>query len=137
MVLEDPWHSHLLQTIWRWICHYLVCHDSGSNPNLLYARWMIYPISHHSNNEKKWSELKFHDLFWMFNVYLSLQMNLCGRSTPQGWEHLPMLHQSNWREQCTITRYFTCKDETNKLASLTANFDIQVFFKIFFTEWCL
>ena len=23
IVLKDPWHSHLLPSVWQWICHYL------------------------------------------------------------------------------------------------------------------
>ena len=24
-ISEDPWHSHLLQSVWQWSCHYLLC----------------------------------------------------------------------------------------------------------------
>ena len=31
VISEDPWHSHLMQSVWKWSCHYLVCHDWDSN----------------------------------------------------------------------------------------------------------
>ena len=46
VISEDPWHSHLLPSLWQWSCHYLflwqVCRYRGLNPDLLHARRTLY-----------------------------------------------------------------------------------------------
>ena len=29
VISEDPWHSHLLPSVWQWSCHYLFFYDLG------------------------------------------------------------------------------------------------------------
>ena len=47
IISEDPWHSHLLPSVWQWRCHYLslttwASPDQESNSDLLYARQTLY-----------------------------------------------------------------------------------------------
>ena len=40
MVIQDPWHSHLMPSVWQW--DVTICRDWGSNPDLRHARWTLY-----------------------------------------------------------------------------------------------
>ena len=47
VISEDPWHSHLLPSVWQWSCHLpvfttQVCRDRWSNPGLPHARRTLY-----------------------------------------------------------------------------------------------
>ena len=30
--IQDPWHSHLMPSVWQWSCHYLFFNDLGVSP---------------------------------------------------------------------------------------------------------
>ena len=40
MVIKDPWHSHLMPSVWQW--DVTICRDWGSNPDLRHARQTLY-----------------------------------------------------------------------------------------------
>ena len=42
VISEDPWHSHLLPSVWQWSCHYLFSRDRESNPDLPHTRRTLY-----------------------------------------------------------------------------------------------
>ena len=46
VISEDPWHSHLLPSVWQWNCHYLFLRlryfATGDRNDLSNARWTLY-----------------------------------------------------------------------------------------------
>ena len=66
VISKDPWHSHLLASVWQWSCHYLFNEFSMSQletPNLLHAGRMLSPTLPLLRPMKVYTYLQWHQYY--------------------------------------------------------------------------
>ena len=64
VISEDPWHSHLLPSVWQWICHSMFLQQMSVaagiwTPSFPYARSMRGVCSHRLRHRVGCSKLKY------------------------------------------------------------------------------
>ena len=69
VISDDPWHSHLLPSVWQWSCHYLflrlkICHFSDNfaqislYKNINYSRSILANLNNTMQTEQNTSKKK-------------------------------------------------------------------------------
>ena len=77
VISEDPWHSHLLPSVWQWSCHYLFLQlrsvSAGiRTPNLPLAGQSSKPLCHHRGFYHIWKSNKQQIMLIMWRLNKSM-----------------------------------------------------------------
>ena len=99
VISKDPWHSHLLASVWQWSCHYLFNEFSMSQletPNLLHAGRMLSPTLPLLRPMKVYTYLQWHQ------YYDSVQVS-SDTNTVTVYKYLQWHHHSDSVQVCTVT----------------------------------
>ena len=99
VISMDPWHSHLLASVWQWSYHYLFNEFSMSQletPNLLHAGRMLSPTLPLLRPMKVYTYLQWH------KYYDSVQVSSV-TNTVTVYKYLQWHHHSDSVQVCTVT----------------------------------